>query len=87
MYHNNFFVQWQGRNFSIRNLCPLWSECLTRFAAGADFEIVDLTASDRPLAAIDNQSPTVSFVVNIHVGEPVTCVNLYTSAEKQGANS
>jgi hypothetical protein len=36
MSHNNFFVLWQGRNFFIRNLCPLWSECCTRFAAKDD---------------------------------------------------
>lgn len=35
MSHKNFFAQWQGRNFSIRNLYPLWSEFWTRNAAEA----------------------------------------------------
>ena len=32
--HNSFFgLKWQGRNFSVKRLCPLWGKFWTRFAA------------------------------------------------------
>jgi hypothetical protein len=61
MSHNNFFELWHGRNFFIRNLCPLWSEFCTRNRPSAVSQLAEMTHPNRPfISASEGQQVLIS---------------------------